>query len=213
VCTITRKGCTVPKVVDHDERRDRLGTEAIRLVARGGIDGLTFRALASAAGVSVNQIQHYFGSKEGLVAHTLRLTSREMASRIEQRLASSRARSGREQAIVVLRAFIPDDATSRELMSVYHAFAAAGVTDARLRGDEYFEAGRGLKNFLAEQLADGASPHVEALASISVVLGLSLSVLLDQIEVDEAEAALELTVRRGSRRAPKRKRSARFPTE
>jgi TetR/AcrR family transcriptional regulator, transcriptional repressor of bet genes len=186
----------VPKVVDHEKRRDRLGAEAILLVAHGGIEGLTFRALASTAGVSVNQIQHYFGSKEHLVAHTLRLTSREMASRIERRLASSRARSGRDRALVVLRAFIPDDARSRELMSVFHAFAAAGVTDARLRGDEFFEAGRGLQDFLAEQLADGPSPQMEALALISIVLGLSVSVLLDQIKVDEAEAALELTIRR-----------------
>ena len=50
--------CGARKVVDHDERRDQLGAEAIRLVARGGIDGLTFRAPASAADVSVNQIQH-----------------------------------------------------------------------------------------------------------------------------------------------------------
>lgn len=184
----------MPKVVDHGERRDRLAASAIRLVARGGIDGLTFRALASEAGVSVNQVQHYFGSKERLVAHTLRLTSSEMASRIERRLASSQAQNGRERALVVLRAFIPDDARSRQLMRVYHAFAAAGVTDARLRGDEFFEAGRGLQDFLAAQLDDGASPETEALALISVVLGLSLSVLLDQIQVDEAEAALELII-------------------
>jgi AcrR family transcriptional regulator len=185
----------VPKVVDHDERRDRLGAEAVRLVAHGGIDSLTFRALASAAAVSVNQIQHYFGSKEQLVAHTLRLTSREMASRIERRLAESRAQSGRDRAIVVLRAFIPDDARSRELMSVYHAFAGAAVTDARLRGDEFFEAGRGLQDFLAEQLGGGAA-QTEALALISVVLGLSVSVLLARCDVEEAEAALELAIRR-----------------
>lgn len=185
----------MPKVVDHEERRDAIGSEAVRLVARGGIDALTFRALASAAGVSVNQIQHYFGTKEHLVAHTLRLTSREMASRIERRLATSQAADGRERALVVLRAFIPDDARSRDLMSVYHAFAAAAVTDARLRDDEFFEAGRGLQGFLAEQLGDGGSPETEALALIAVVLGLSVSVLLDQCEVDEAEAALELTIR------------------
>lgn len=80
-------------------------------------------------------------------------------------------------------------------MSVYHAFAAAAVTDARLRDDEFFEAGRGLQGFLAEQLGDGGSPETEALALIAVVLGLSVSVLLDQCEVDEAEAALELTIR------------------
>lgn len=194
----------MPKVVDHEERRDRLGAEAVRLVARGGIDGLTFRALASAADVSVNQIQHYFGTKEGLVAHTLRLTSREMASRIERRLASAQAQSGRDRAFVVLRAFIPDDARSRQLMSVYHAFAAAGVTDARLRGDEFFEAGRGLQGFLAEQLDDDVTPETEALALIAVVLGLSVSVLLEQCEVDEAEAALALTIRRPS--GPDRRR-------
>ena len=109
------KGEPVPKVVDHEERRDG-SAAAIDLVAHGGIDALTFRALASAAGVSVNQIQYYFGTKEHLVAHTLRLTSREMASRIEHRLADSQAQSGRDRVYVVLRAFIPDDARSRDLM-------------------------------------------------------------------------------------------------
>src|SRR5512134_1276185 len=44
-------------------------------------------------------------------------------------------------------------------MSVYHAFAAAAVTDARLRGDGFFEAGRGLQGFLTEQRGDGGSPE------------------------------------------------------
>ena len=189
------KGEPVPKVVDHEERRDRLGAAAIDLVAHGGIDALTFRALASAAGVSVNQIQYYFGTKEHLVAHTLRLTSREMASRIEHRLADSQAQSGRDRVYVVLRAFIPDDARSRDLMRVYHSFAAAAVTDARLRGEEFFEAERGLHAFLAEQLSDGGSPETEARALISIVLGLSITVLLEQCEVEEAEAVLELTIR------------------
>lgn len=79
-------------------------------------------------------------------------------------------------------------------MSVYHAFAAAAVTDARLRGDGFFEAGRGLQGFLTEQRGDGGSPETEALVLIAVVLGLSVSELLEQGDVDEAQAALELTV-------------------
>ncbi|HET6714763.1 MAG TPA: hypothetical protein VFI59_13770 [Actinomycetota bacterium] len=73
------------------------------------------------------------------------------------------------------------------------------MTDARLRGEEFFEAERGLHAFLSQQLTDGGAPETEARALISIVLGLSIIVLLDQCEVEEAETVLELTIRGHSR--------------
>lgn len=53
-----------PRVHDIDDLLDA----AQRLFAEGGVEGLTLRALASAAGVSNGSIYHAFVSKEELVA-------------------------------------------------------------------------------------------------------------------------------------------------
>jgi AcrR family transcriptional regulator len=54
---------------EHDEHtRERLRTAAERLVADGGPDALSVRAVADAAGTTTRAVYSLFGSKDGLVA-------------------------------------------------------------------------------------------------------------------------------------------------
>jgi AcrR family transcriptional regulator len=54
---------------EHDEEtRERLRAAAERLVAEGGPDALSVRAVADAAGTTTRAVYSTFGSKEGLVA-------------------------------------------------------------------------------------------------------------------------------------------------
>ena len=94
----------------------------------------------------------------------------------------------------VASAFLPIDDVSRRSMLVYHGFAAAALTDGT-SSSEMFTDGRQLIDFFADQLTQlrGNVSHTEqdATGLLSLVLGLSTSVLLEQITPTEATAVLD----------------------
>ncbi|MFE6826629.1 TetR/AcrR family transcriptional regulator [Streptomyces sp. NPDC057690] len=60
----------------YGEGREALLTAAVRVVARGGLRKLTYRAVAQEAGVTHGLVVHHFGSRDALIeealAHTIR---------------------------------------------------------------------------------------------------------------------------------------------
>jgi AcrR family transcriptional regulator len=75
----------VPKIVDHDARREELVEATWRVVARAGMVGATMREIAREAGVSTGLLAHYFDDKEDLLAFALRLSHRRVYERIHAR--------------------------------------------------------------------------------------------------------------------------------
>lgn len=71
----------------RDAVRERLLQVARELFSKHGVDEVTVRTLAEAAGVNVAAVNYYFGSKDGLL---LVLFRREARAIVEQRLARLR---------------------------------------------------------------------------------------------------------------------------
>ena len=59
----------------YGDGKEALLAATVRVVARKGLRGLTFRAVADEAGVNNALIAHYFGTRDGLLAATLQWTS------------------------------------------------------------------------------------------------------------------------------------------
>jgi DNA-binding transcriptional regulator YbjK len=57
----------MPKGVVDPDRRDRIARAAIEVVATAGVDGLTHRAAAEAAGVPLGSTTYHFSSREDLL--------------------------------------------------------------------------------------------------------------------------------------------------
>lgn len=57
----------MPKIVDHAARRTEIVHALWLVIYTRGIDAVTFRAVADAAGISIGRVQHYFPSREALV--------------------------------------------------------------------------------------------------------------------------------------------------
>ncbi len=58
----------MPKIVDASERRAVLVDAVLRVLQQGGVEGVTIRAVADAAGVSSGLLHHYFpGGKSELL--------------------------------------------------------------------------------------------------------------------------------------------------
>jgi len=75
----------VPKIVDHELRRQELVSATWRVMARTGIMGVTTREIAREAGVSTGVLAHYFADKEELLAAALRLSHQQVYARIYER--------------------------------------------------------------------------------------------------------------------------------
>ncbi|MFG2934416.1 TetR/AcrR family transcriptional regulator [Streptomyces sp. NPDC048282] len=56
----------------YGEGREALLAAAVRVVARGGLRKLTYRAVAAEAGVTHGLVAHHFGSRDVLLEQTLR---------------------------------------------------------------------------------------------------------------------------------------------
>jgi TetR/AcrR family transcriptional regulator, transcriptional repressor of bet genes len=189
----------MPRVVDHEERRRQIATAVSDIAATRGLSDVSFREVAARAEVSVSLVQHYFGDKANLLMTTLEIQSNTMTAYISERLADVGADPDPIDVLrVVARAFLPIDDVSRRSMLVYHGFAAAALTDPALRASEMFTNGRGLIAFFATQLAliraDDARGHLataDATGLLSLLLGLSIAVLLEQTTADEAVAVLD----------------------
>src|ERR1700752_3938034 len=73
----------MPKIVDHERRRDEIALVACRAVAEYGFEQATSVRIARAAGYTTGMVAHYFDTKRDIVIAALRLILR----RIEERLA------------------------------------------------------------------------------------------------------------------------------
>ena len=191
----------MPKRVDHGARRREIAAAVARIARDRGLQGVSFREVAAEAGMSVSLVQHYFGSKENLLTGTLDIQSAVMGERILRRLGElGPDPRPLDRLRTVARAFLPTDDESTAAMLLYHGFAAAALTDESLRSAAAFRNARNLLDFMAGQLAlaqesgelaDGIVPEVAASALLALVLGLSLTVLLDQALPSDAEAVLD----------------------
>lgn len=191
----------MPKVVDHDERRREIAEAVSRIARDRGLQGVSFRQVAAEAGMSVSLVQHYFGSKENLLIGTLEIQSSRYAARIAARLATL---DGDEESMgrlrIIAASFIPTDDESKAAMMLYHAFAGAALTDPKLRRADAFRDAESLTAAFADELTraresggqlPGFDPTTEATTILCLVLGLSLSTLLEQTTPEEALAVLD----------------------
>src|SRR5207248_8313763 len=58
---------SMPKKVDHKERREAFLAAAYRTIKKKGIDGVTIRAVAREAGFTTGALVHYVDSKDKLL--------------------------------------------------------------------------------------------------------------------------------------------------
>jgi len=192
----------MPKIVDHDERRRHIATAVSDIAATRGLADVSVREVVVRARVAVSLVQHYFGDKTNLLKTTLEIQSESMNALIARRVADL----GPDPAPIdivrtVATAFLPIDDVSRRSMLVYHGFAAAALTDPALRGSDMFANGRGLIDFFASQLAhigndnapgDAARDRTaDATGLLSLLLGLSIAVLLEQSTPTDAIEVLD----------------------
>lgn len=109
----------------HDpERKDRIVTSALEVLASDGVAGITHRAVGAAADVPLGSITYHFATLDEIVQRAFEVHVDKLASRFEARLASC---SDGDDLIDCIAAAITDDLTAhpQELAVTYELYGDA----------------------------------------------------------------------------------------
>lgn len=187
----------MPKHVDHDERRAALAEAVWRLMVDEGLEAVSMRRVATAAGVSLGQVQHYFASKDELLMVALELVGDQFTRRAA---AAPPAETPRDQMRALLTQMLPLDEERRVEAHVGAAFLARATVSTKFA--EVMRAGaQWAFEFLAErieeaqrlgQVAPDRDAHHEARTLLALVDGLTAQTLVGQHTPAVAERTLDL---------------------
>ena len=117
----------VPKLVDHDERREQIAFAACQVVAKHGFERATVARIASEAGYTTGMVAHYFESKQQIILAALRL----ILHRIETRLTAGARSHG--DLLAVLSESLPIDAARMAECAFWTAFWGQVSADRGVR--------------------------------------------------------------------------------
>ena len=118
----------MPKIVDHDKRREEIAHVACRVIARHGFEQATVVRIARAAGYTTGMVAHYFESKQQIVIAALRL----ILLRMEQRL-TRQSRAGAADLLSVLSEALAVDAQRFAECAFWTAFWGQVSVDTTLK--------------------------------------------------------------------------------
>ncbi len=79
----------MPKIVDHEQRRDEIALVACRVVAEHGFDQATIVRIAREAGYTTGMVAHYYDTKQEIVIAALRLILRRSEERLTRQAGES----------------------------------------------------------------------------------------------------------------------------
>lgn len=120
----------MPKVVDHDERRELIADALWTVVRRDGYAAVSVRTVAAETGMSTGALRHYFASQDELVAFAMASLMERARARVME--AGARA-TDFEGVLALLEEVLPLDAQRQAESEVWLAFVAASRTDPSLR--------------------------------------------------------------------------------
>jgi AcrR family transcriptional regulator len=187
----------MPKQVDQHARRTRIAEAVFRLAASQGLEAVSLRHVATEAGVSMGQVQHYFSTKDELLLFAFRVVSERAEQRFAAAVGAVPPDAGPGALVRAMLGELLGDA-SRAEAPVVVAFLARAVVQPELAAT-LRAGGPAMVDFLAGQIraaqdAGSASavldPVREAVTLIALVDGLTMQLLIGQLEHAAAVATL-----------------------
>jgi AcrR family transcriptional regulator len=116
----------MPKIVDHEQRREELASAVWRLASHDGLDAVTIRSVAAEAGWSTGALHHYFADKEELLLFAFQT----VADRVSRRAEAAKATAAEPLELVraLLAIGLPLDAERRDETRLWFAFLGLALT-------------------------------------------------------------------------------------
>lgn len=185
----------MPKLVDHQERREAIAHALWRVVDQHGWTRATMREVAGEAGVSLGQLQHYFASRTAMLTFAMEFAAERTADRVARGLAAlDQPPHPKDVLRLVLTEMLPlhDDARASSRMSAAYVLEALHDPVLREQATLGLRDGRALVEGLVRQaiaqgqIAPDRDPDVET----DLIIALNGFTSLLELEVIEPRAAL-----------------------
>lgn len=198
--TFLGEGGSVPRQVDHDERRHQLAEAVWRLAVRGGLEHVTLRQVAAEAGVSTRLLQYYFGTREQLLLGSLEILNEEAEQQAAARMADlGEAPKLRDVVRGILLEMLPLDDERRNRYVVHAAYFVRFLTEPAL-AEVAGAAEPALENLVAGLIAQAqelgevplsVDPLAEGPFLVAGSEGLQTRVLLGQCSAQQATEMID----------------------
>jgi AcrR family transcriptional regulator len=194
-------GERVPKLVDHEIRRQQIAAALLRVAAARGLHQTGLREVAAEAGLSVRLIQYYFGTKEQLLLYATQYLAAQLSDRVRARVRAAGGAGAGPRAVIeaILAEALPDDEDSRTFNVIWTSYLALSLTDPGLNLGPLARGSDVVVDVIATQLraaqAAGQMPAgldtgLEAASLVALSAGLGTSVLARDREAGQAWAVL-----------------------
>lgn len=175
----------MPKVIDGEERRERIAEAVWRIAAEQGLERATVRAVAAECGLSTGSVQHAFRTQDDLKRFAMELVVQRVTERLESPPASSGSK--RQAVVALLLETLPLDVAREQEARIWAAFSTAALSDESLAPYSRQMAAlldRFCRACAEELLGAGAAPDArmldqEALHLHALLDGLTLALLAD----------------------------------
>jgi AcrR family transcriptional regulator len=168
----------MPRYVDHDARRRHIAATAAELVGTRGLEALTFRNVAEAAGSSTTVLTHYFADKRDLLQFTFEVVAERSGARFDQ---AQRDGGGLRECLEALLPLDPERQTEWRLLTCYWGMAVSDPNLAQAQARHVRSAQRRIESMLRQHYPHlvGADPEVVARRLVTLVHGLGAHSALD----------------------------------
>jgi AcrR family transcriptional regulator len=172
----------VPKIVDHDERRDSISHAACEVIARLPLDRLTLRDIATAAKCTTGAVAYYFADKSEVLAAAFDWVIKSRERRLEEEF-----RGGAPDLRSVLCQHLPLDPVRVVESRVMCAFIGQAYTDETISAKRRSRAIE-LHGFFRRTLEHcretgvvslDCDPQREAELLLDLIMGISMRTSLD----------------------------------
>lgn len=180
----------------HDQKSTEILLAVWRVIAERGISGVTIRAVAARAGVSVGRVQHYFATKDELI----RASADLMISAAESIHTEATAATGPAAELWDLLTHpIPHASASPTGTAVFYSFVADSVRDPQIAAilvSAKSGAAERAAALLVQLDPDLPGPDAAGRELIAVSDGATLGTLIGSLNPDQARAVIGSAINR-----------------
>ena len=164
----------MPKIVDHDARRQDIVDATCDVIADVGIDATTMRNIADRAGCTTGLVTHYFSGKSAILLAALRSANGAAGHRMLDSIGES---VGSTALLKLAAEALPLDDLRRREWLVWLAFWGRATADEALRLEQQLRYGEW--ELLVQQVCTDNSYTHEPSAFVAVIDGIGIRATLD----------------------------------
>lgn len=145
----------MPKIIDHDKRRQEIVDVTWQLIVEGGIEAATMREIASRAGFANGALKHYFSGKDQIIKGAYEQSLLSLGGRLSAHVGDKR---GLEALEMFIRFTLPVEKADATAARVLLSFWERCAFSPELEGgyDEHLDSWKaGCLLYLAQGREDG----------------------------------------------------------